>query len=143
MMPCVGFYEWKLMPDGKTKQPYFIRPSANRTTFALAALWDRSVTPIGEEILSCAVITMPANELLREIHNTKQRMPAILQHEDIDAWLSGSPEQARAVLHEYPSDHMVAWPVSKRVNAPANNGPDLIEPIDIAPTPGISGDLFE
>lgn len=50
----------------------------------MAGLWDRSVTSEGEIILSCAGITMPANELMREIHNTKQRMPATLRREGID-----------------------------------------------------------
>jgi putative SOS response-associated peptidase YedK len=71
---------------------------------------------------------MPANELLRDIHNAKQRMPAILQAENIDAWLTGSPEQARAALAQYPSDEMLAWPVSSRVNTPKNNDATLIEP---------------
>jgi putative SOS response-associated peptidase YedK len=126
IMPCAGFYEWQVL-DGGRKQPYYIKP-ANTQTFALAALWDRSIPPSGEPIISCAVITMPANELLRDIHNAKQRMPAILQAENIDAWLTGSPEQARAALAQYPSDEMLAWPVSSRVNTPKNNDATLIEP---------------
>jgi putative SOS response-associated peptidase YedK len=35
-------------------------------------------------VLSCALITMPANELLTEIHNAKQRMPLILPPEAVD-----------------------------------------------------------
>ncbi|MGH8177297.1 MAG: SOS response-associated peptidase [Steroidobacter sp.] len=126
IMPCAGFYEWQVR-EGGTKQPFYIKP-ANDETFALAALWDKSITPGGEAILSCAVITMPANELLRDIHNTKFRMPAILRHEHIETWLSGSADEARAVLQPYPSDEMLAWPVSPNVNAPRNNGPDLIQP---------------
>ena len=126
IMPCSGFYEWQVLEGGR-KQPYYIKP-ANAETFALAALWDRSIPPSGEPIISCAVITMPANELLRDIHNAKQRMPAILQAENVEAWLTGSPEQARAVLKPYPSDEMLAWPVSSRVNTPKNNDATLIEP---------------
>ena len=114
------------MEDGR-KQPFYIKP-ANEETFAFAALWDKSITPGGEAIVSCAVITMPANELLRDIHNSKFRMPAILKHEHIETWLSGTAEEARAVLLPYPSDEMIAWPVSTRVNTPKNDGPDLIQP---------------
>jgi hypothetical protein len=32
------------------------------------------------------------------------------------------------VLLPYPSDEMIAWPVSTRVNTPKNDGPDLIQP---------------
>jgi putative SOS response-associated peptidase YedK len=131
VIPCTGFYEWKLLEDGKTKQPYFIKPSATET-FALAGVWDRSITASGERIISCAVLTMPANAIMRDIHNSKQRMPAILEHTDIDAWLSGTAEQARAVLKSYPSDEMITWPVSTRVNTPKNNSSDLIEPFRAA-----------
>jgi putative SOS response-associated peptidase YedK len=131
IIPCAGFYEWKVLEDGKTKQPYFVKPSASET-FAMAALWDESVAANGEKIISCAVLTMPANEIMRDIHNGKQRMSAILEHTDIDTWLSGTPEQARAVLRPYPSDEMIAWPVSTRVNTPKNNSADLLEPIRAA-----------
>jgi putative SOS response-associated peptidase YedK len=57
---CPGFYEWKVMEGGR-KQPFYIKPAIEET-FAFAALWDKSITQGGETILSCAVITMPANE---------------------------------------------------------------------------------
>jgi putative SOS response-associated peptidase YedK len=126
IMPCAGFYEWKVLEGGR-KQPFYIKP-ANAETFAFAALWDQSTPPSGPPILSCAVITMPANELLRDIHNSKFRMPAIVQPEQIETWLTGSPEQARATLVPFPSDEMLAWPVSTRVNTPKNNDPELIQP---------------
>ena len=44
-----------------------------------------------------------------EIHNAKQRMPAILRSEDISAWLAGSADDARAALKPYPADSMAAW----------------------------------
>jgi putative SOS response-associated peptidase YedK len=86
--------------DGRRAQaaePFYIKP-ANEQTFAFAALWGKSITQGGETILSCAVITMPANELLRDIHNSKFRMPAILKHEHIETWLSGTQQEARAAL---------------------------------------------
>jgi putative SOS response-associated peptidase YedK len=33
-------------------------------------------------------------------------------------------------LKPYPDEHMVAWPVSTRVNKPANDEAALIEPVD-------------
>jgi putative SOS response-associated peptidase YedK len=65
---------------------------------------------------------------MASIHNSKFRMPAILKHEHIEAWLSDTPDAARAVLLPYPSDEMIAWPVSTRVNTPKNDGRDLIQP---------------
>jgi putative SOS response-associated peptidase YedK len=73
-------------------------------------------------------ITVPANSLMGEIHNTQHRMPAILSKDDREAWLTGSPDEAWATLKPYPEDHMVAWPVSTRVNTPKNGDAKLIEP---------------
>ena len=39
---------------------------------------------------------MPANELLTEIHNAKQRMPLILPPEAVDTWLTGTPGNRRS-----------------------------------------------
>ena len=126
-----GFYEWQLQSDGKTKQPYYIHLN-DQENFAFAGLWDSSRSEDGISVESCVHITMPANSLLAEIHNAKQRMPAILGKEDREAWLTGTPEQAWAALKPYPAEHMVAWPVSTKVNRPANNEPALILPIDAA-----------
>ena len=41
---------------------------------------------------------MPANKLRSEIHNAKQRVPAILKREGREAWLSGSTEEPKATL---------------------------------------------
>ena len=77
----------------------------------------------------CTIITMSANELMAEIHNDKQRMPAILNADDVEVWLTGTSEAARAVLQPFPSELMVAWPVTIQVNAPKNNGPELIQAV--------------
>lgn len=125
-----GFYEWHNNENG-SRQPYYIRPSDPDTGagFIMAGLWDSSTTAEGVETLSCTIITMPANELMAEIHNDKHRMPAILAQEDVDTWLSGSAEAARAVLKQYPSELMMGYKVSNRVNASRNNGAELLQAI--------------
>ena len=124
-----GFYEWHTNDDGR-KLPYFIH-LADQPLFAFAGLWDRSVKADGTAIESVVIITMPANKLMHDIHNSgsnPHRMPAILRREDQDTWLTGSVDAARTVLKEYAADLMVAWPVSTRVNAPKNNDAKLTEP---------------
>jgi putative SOS response-associated peptidase YedK len=123
VMPAAGFYEWQVQPDG-TKQPFYVQPSGDDDVFSIAALWDRSRTESGDVVLSCAIITMPANTLLAEIHNAKQRMPLILPPEAVDLWLTGIPEEAKSLLVPYPSELMRAHRVSKRVNTPRNDDPD-------------------
>jgi putative SOS response-associated peptidase YedK len=123
-----GFYEWQVQADGRTRIPFYITLN-DQDTFAFAGLWDSSRTDAGETVQSVTHITVPANSLLGEIHNTKQRMPAILAKEDREAWLSGTHDEAWSTLKSYPDEHMVAWPVSSRVNSPKNNEPTLIQPI--------------
>jgi putative SOS response-associated peptidase YedK len=126
VLPASGFYEWHLSESG-VRQPFYIR-LADQEVFGFAGLWDRSIGPEGP-IDSCSLITMPANTLLAQIHNVQHRMPAILKAGDHEMWLKGDAEQARAVLLEYSSETMVAWPVSTRVNSPRNDGAALIEPL--------------
>lgn len=85
-----GFYEWQwLDPKGTRKQKYLIT-TGDRQPFAFAGLWntwtDRST---GIILNTYAIITKPANELMAEIHNTKQRMPFILSQENEKSWLEG------------------------------------------------------
>lgn len=127
---AAGFYEWNLNAQGQ-KHPFFVS-LADRSVFAFASVWDRSFTAEGARIDSCALITVPGNELLKRIHNTgahPYRMPAILAPSDWEAWLEGSAGQAKAVLKPYPDRLMVAHPVSHRVNDPKNDGPELIEAV--------------
>jgi putative SOS response-associated peptidase YedK len=122
-----GFYEWQVQADGKTKIPFYITLN-DQDVAAFAGLWDSSRSDSGETIESVTHITVPANRLVGEIHNTKHRMPAILLREDREAWLTGTPEEAWAAVKPYPDEHVVAWPVGTRVNSPKNNDSALIEP---------------
>jgi putative SOS response-associated peptidase YedK len=124
-----GFYEWHLNADG-SKQPFAIE-IADQPLFGFAGLWDRSQNDAGNVIESATIITMPANPVMAEIHNARQRMPAILRKEDHAAWLNGAAADAKAVLRQYPDDLMHAWKVSLRVNSPKNNDAQLIEPIPL------------
>jgi putative SOS response-associated peptidase YedK len=72
---------------------------------------------------------MPANALMAQIHNTKARMPAILARDKRTQWLSGSAEAAAAALAAYPSERMVGYAVSTRVNSPRNNDEKLLDPL--------------
>ena len=130
IQPASGFYEWHLDAQGR-KTPFLVT-LADQEVFGFAGLWESTVREDGAVIESCAHITMPANELMSDIHNGgshPRRMPAILRREDHEAWLEGTTAEARAALAPYPADLMVAHPVSTRVNSVRNNGPELIEPI--------------
>ena len=123
-----GFYEWHEDAAGR-KAPYYIHLN-DQAIFGFAAVWDRSIKPDGTAVESCAHITLPANALMRDVHNAgnnPHRMPAILRAEDRERWLSGSAEEAWALLRPYDAGLMVAYEVGTRVNSPKNNDPTLIE----------------
>jgi putative SOS response-associated peptidase YedK len=118
-----GFYEWQKTDSGK--QPYYIRME-DESPFAFAGLWESWRN--GREIRSCTIITTAPNELAASIHN---RMPVILDPEDYDMWLDpdfDEREPLTSLLKPFPAEAMEAYPVSRRVNKPANNDPRVIEP---------------
>lgn len=129
ILAMAGFYEPHVNSDG-SREPFFVTLN-DRQVFGVAGLWERSRRSDGAQLLSCTLITVPANELLAQVHNGKPRMPAILAEGAYDDWLSGAPPQARALLEPYPAEFMRAWRVSRRVNHPQlANDATLIEPVD-------------
>lgn len=123
LVPADGFYEWQ--PSREGKQPYLIYMK-DRRAFALAGLWEIWHGPGDEIILSCAVLTCPANDLVGKYH---QRMPVIIKPGDYQRWLDQKSRDATGLLLPYPSSEMAAHPVSKAVNNPENQGQDLVEPV--------------
>ena len=127
LVPTDGFYEWKKQDGGK--QPYRITLK-DEGIFAFAGLWE--LWKGEEEIESFTVIVTDANDFLRPIHD---RMPVILEPADYDIWLDGevqSVETLKDLLKPYPTEKMTAYPVSKRVNSPKNDGPECIEETTIS-----------
>jgi len=125
LVPADGFYEWKVMTP-KTKQPYSF---ALRTDapFAFAGLWDAWKEPDGGWLISYAIITTEANELMAPVHN---RMPVILKPADYDRWLSRDEAERPPVdlLRPFDSDKMTSHPVDPRVGNVKVNEPALCEP---------------
>jgi putative SOS response-associated peptidase YedK len=122
-----GFYEPHVNADG-TRDQFFVRLT-EREVFGVAGLWDRSRRQDGSHVFSCTLITVPANPLLAEVHNGKQRMPAILAESQHETWLQGEAHAARESLGSYPDALMQAWRVSRKVNNPRlANDASLIEP---------------
>lgn len=119
-----GFYEWQRR--GGRKQPYFIRMRDDRP-LAFAGLWEHWEGPDGTVISSCTLLTTGPNQLVEPIHN---RMPVILGGEDYGRWLDPAVEQPgplASLLRPYPSDAMIAYPVSTYVNSPTHDDPQCVE----------------
>jgi putative SOS response-associated peptidase YedK len=128
LIPADGFYEWQGAKP--PKQPYFIHRKDDGL-FAFAGLWERwKPDKESEPIDTCTIITTEPNELMRPIHN---RMPLIVPQSDYSKWLDNETpgKDVQDILHPYDTDGLEAYPVSTKVNAPKNDGPELYEPIQV------------
>lgn len=117
-----GFYEWRKEGDGKT--PYFISRS-DGAPLAFAGLWeDWTDKETGENLQTATILTRAANDFMEGLH---LRMPVILDAGSAPAWFDTS---AKDILTDdtLTAPALQAWPVSRRVNRPANDDESLIEP---------------
>ena len=125
-----GFYEWqKVEPRRGTsrprKQPHYIH-LRNGRPFAMAGLWEHWEGSDGSVIDSCTIITTQPNEMVAPLHD---RMPVMLESKDYDTWLDPDDkklDELQDLLRPYAASEMETYPVSTRVNSPANDSPDCI-----------------
>jgi putative SOS response-associated peptidase YedK len=123
MILADGFYEWR--QENGRKVPMYIT-MADHQPFAFAGLWDSWKSPSGEPLRTCTIITTEPNELLATIHN---RMPAILLPEAYESWLDPAIRDEQLLerwLAPYPAGVMAARPVSRLVNDPRNDSPEIL-----------------
>ena len=120
LVPASAYYEWRKMASGK--QPYAIRLK-DEPGFAIAGLWSAWRAPEGDTLLTVCLITTAANPLLAPIHD---RMPVIVSPVHYDLWLHGPKEAAQHLLVPFPAERMEAWPVSRSVGNPRNEGEGLL-----------------
>ena len=123
LVPALGWYEWRAEPSGK--QPYFLRPQGGGSLAMFAGLWDRWSNPQGAAIETATILTCAAQPALQQIHD---RQPRLLGPVDWEAWLEVSAADAERWLKPEAFD-IEAYPVSKVVNLPRNDGEQLIQPI--------------
>jgi putative SOS response-associated peptidase YedK len=129
IIPADGFYEWKAQAGQKTKTPYFIHMKDSRP-FGFAGLWDEWHSPDGNVLRTCTIITTTPNELMSTLHN---RMPVILDKQNFGDWLNPMPQTSDNLIHliqSFPADRMAAHPVSTLVNAPGNDRPECVLPVE-------------
>ena len=122
IVPADAFYEWQAQESGP-KQPYAIA-RRDGEMLAFAGLWEGWRGPAGEILRTFAIIVTAANEDMAPIHD---RMPVILEERNWPAWLGEEDGDLDAMLHSGGAGLLRIWPVSVRVNRPANNGPELLE----------------
>jgi putative SOS response-associated peptidase YedK len=125
IVPATGFFEWKDL--GRHKQPFAITVP-DEPLFAFAGLWERWKRGESDYVETFTIVTTEANASVADIHD---RMPVILPHASIDAWLSDPAEEALRLLRPYEAP-MTLRPVRKVVSDPRQDVPECLEDADPA-----------
>jgi putative SOS response-associated peptidase YedK len=129
LVPANGFYEWRKAASGKV--PHHVGMQDGRP-FALAGLYERWRGNDGEVVDSVAIVTTSASPDVRDLHD---RMPVIVPAHDHGRWLDRGVEDVSDLLVPWRGEALRVHPVSKRVNAVANDDPSLREPVEVPAVP--------
>ncbi|WP_316016172.1 SOS response-associated peptidase [Roseobacter sp. HKCCA0434] len=79
-----------------------------RPPFAFAGVWRGFKGNYGGEqrdLVTSSIVTTTPNALTRETH--PDRMPCILDPDDYETWLTGTPDAAFALIAPFPAERMV------------------------------------
>jgi putative SOS response-associated peptidase YedK len=118
---CSGFFEWQKI-KGK-KYPYYISLKDDEV-FVFGGIWSSWTNKeTGEIINTYSVITTEANEFVGNIHNTKKRMPLILEPEDALKWIdkNRTEEEIKNLMKPCNASKMKAHTVKKFIPVKSEN----------------------
>ena len=121
-----GFFEWQKVNGAKV--PHYIRLKSKQP-FGMAGLYDVWDHPSGESVTTCTIVTTRANALLEPVHG---RMPVVLSVSNRGLWLQTDPVDTGrllTLLEPYSGSEMELYPVSRLVNSPANDVPEIVQPL--------------
>ncbi len=115
---CSGFFEWRHKNPGNKnseKYPFYISLKDDGM-FVFGGIWEKFTDRnTGEIVHTYAIITTRANELMEMVHNSKKRMPLILEPENALKWLSSelSEQEIKSLLKPFDADKLKARPIKK------------------------------
>jgi putative SOS response-associated peptidase YedK len=150
LLPADGYFEWyptdeettktdsagRRSSKGRKKQPFFIHPK-DGSTLAMAGLYEIWRDPEKADdaddrfLWTCTVITTDAPDDLGKIHD---RMPLMVERDHWAAWLDPRTDKDAVLDLLVPAapGRLEAYPVSLAVNTVKNNGPELVEPLELS-----------
>jgi len=125
LLPSNGFYEWMhVQVVGKSgkllktpeKFPYLVQMKG-QDEFYMAGVWQPWYdTEAKTTINTFAIVTTVANTLMKQIHNSKERMPTILPGDLAEAWLYkdlSDQDILDVANYQCASAEMIATPLNK------------------------------
>jgi putative SOS response-associated peptidase YedK len=126
LVPADGFYEWT--GSAAARRPHLVRPRQSGP-MGLAAIYENWLGADGSEIETMAVLTTASNAAMSALHD---RMPVIIQPEHFDLWLDCRPGTTGDIVHLLapPAEDLLdIVEVSRKLNNPRNEGPEVQEPV--------------
>lgn len=145
-----GFFEWKKfeVQGQPRRQAYFVLPNPTaamagpeptQPLLYLAALWDVwTAKDSDEKLVTCTILTTEATAEFGGIHD---RMPVVLQPENVSKWLDTDSfkfDQLRHLLAPYKENGLTWYEVTDKVNSVKNKSSENIEPLALHKAKGIS-----
>jgi len=115
---CCGFFEWRHKnPEKKNSEIYpFYISLKDEGMFVFGGIWEKFTDKnTGEIIHTYAIITTPANDLMELVHNTKKRMPLIIEPEKAFNWLDPNldDDEIKSYFKPFDSEKLKAKPIKK------------------------------
>ncbi len=115
---CSGFFEWRHKEPGKknTEKYSFYVTLKDEGMFVFGGIWEQFTDrQTGEMVSTYAIITTPANELMELIHNSKKRMPLIIEPEKALKWLEPnlSDNEIQSFIQPFDVNRLKAKPIKK------------------------------
>ena len=130
LVPATGWREF----SGASKQPHHFH--FEHRVFAFAGVWDEWAGPDGQCVRSFAIVTVPANDVVRPVHD---RMPLRVEPAQYAAWLDTTRAGADALAEV----RAAAPPLPSRYESdPSGNDVRREGPGVIAPARSRQLDLF-
>ena len=126
LVPADGFYEWT--GSAAARRPHLVRPRQGGP-MGLAAIYENWLGADGSEIETMAVLTTASNAAMSALHD---RMPVIIPPEHFDLWLDCRPGTTGDIVHLLapPAEDLLdIVEVSRKLNNPRNEGPEVQEPV--------------
>ena len=124
IVPSTGFFEWQEV--GNTKIPYFIFVP-EMPIFSMAGLFDSHVNTQGKLVNTFSILTTEANSLMAEIHNTKKRMPVLLDQKQEQLWLNDELT-AEELYVPFDSKKMKAYTIGNTISSKNHNSKEVNAP---------------
>ena len=130
IVPAEAFYEW--VGPKKERQPLNIA-RADGKLLSMAGLFNywRPAASQGRPMLTFTVVTTVPSQWMARIHN---RMPVILQDEQIDTWLDptvSDPQRLDELLKAPPEDFLDCYAISRQINSVKFDEPEYAERINL------------